>query len=156
MNVQETVPQATPAGHFDANLLFRRLNDACRRNRVLGLNRLNQRLAIEMKASKLGSRELHVGFLVLCAKNFDFRDIVDRKKPRAHALHVVAEFPVREPVRSESIDDPVRVAELVVEERADDAFRKILPDVDELLAYLIPDVRHISAYHRAFEGDENR
>lgn len=31
-----------------------------------------------------------------------------------------------------------------------------MPDIADLLAYLIPDVGHIAAHDRAFEGDKNR
>ena len=61
-----------------------------------------------------------------------------------------------EAIRSECVNDAIGLAELVVEERADNALRKVLPDIADLLAYLVPDVRHISAQHRAFEGDEDR
>ena len=61
-----------------------------------------------------------------------------------------------EAIRSECVNDAIGLAELVVEERADNALRKVLPDVADLLADLIPDVGHIPAQHGAFEGDENR
>ena len=56
---------------------------------------------------------------------------------------------MRETVRRECIDHAIGVAELVVEEWADDTLRKVLPDIADLLADLIPDVGHISALHRA-------
>src|SRR5258707_7916786 len=109
-----------------------------------------------MKDGKLVRRERNVYYLILCTKNVNFRDVVGRKKPCAQPLHIIAKLPVCEAIRSEGIDDAIGVTELVVEEWADDALWQVLPDVADLLAYLIPDVRHISAYHRAFEGDENR
>src|SRR6266436_7603119 len=62
---------------------------------------------------------------------------------------------MREALRCERIDDAVGVAELVVEERTDNALWKVLSDVADLLADLIPDVGYISALYGAFEGDEN-
>ena len=60
-----------------------------------------------------------------------------------------------EAIRSECVNDAIGLAELVVEERADNALGKVLPDIADLLANLIPDVGHIPAHHGAFEGDEN-
>src|SRR6266481_6884873 len=101
-------------------------------------------------------RKFNVDFLVLCAKEIYFRNIVDGEKLGARTLHIIAEFPLCEAIRSECVNNAIGLAELVVEERADNALRKILPDVADLLADLIPDVGHIPALHRAFEGNENR
>ncbi len=95
------------------------MNDARGRHGVLCLNGLNQRLALEAKAGELVRRELNVDFFVLCAENIDLRNIIDRKKPSAGTLHIVAQLPLREAVRSEGIDGPIGVAELVVKERTD-------------------------------------
>src|SRR6267142_4857165 len=101
-------------------------------------------------------RKFNVDFLVLYAKEIYFRNIVDGEKLGARTLHIIAEFPLCEAIRSECVNDAIGLAELVVEERADNALRKVLPDVADLLADLIPDVGHIPAQHGAFEGDENR
>src|SRR6267378_4742509 len=101
-------------------------------------------------------RKFNVDFLVLCAKEIYFRNIVDGEKLGARTLHIIVEFPLCEAIRSECVNTAIGLAELVVEERADNALRKVLPDVADLLADLIPNVGHIPALHRAFEGNENR
>src|SRR4029077_18867382 len=96
-----------------------------------------------------------VYFLVLRAKNVDFRNVGDGKKPGPHPLHKIAQLASCESVCGERIDDAIGVAELVVEEWANNTLRKVLPNIADLLADLIPDVGHISAYDGALEGDEN-
>src|SRR5258708_1849060 len=89
------------------------LNAASGRHGVLCLNGLNQGLAIEVKSGELMRRKFNVNFLVLCTKKIDFRNIVDGEKPGAHTLHIIAEFPLCEAVRSECVYNAIGLAELV-------------------------------------------
>ena len=59
-------------------------------------------------------------------------------------LDVVAQLAMGEAVRREAVDDAEGVAELVVEARADDALRQGVPDVADVLADLVPDVRDLA------------
>ena len=69
---------------------------------------------------------------------------------------VVAQFPVREAVRGEAVDQAEGIAEVVVEAGSDDAGRQRAADVANVLAHLIPDVRHFGGFRRAFQIDEDR
>ena len=54
-----------------------------------------------------------------CApEDLDLRYVRQAEQARAHVFDIVAQFPLREPVGGEAVDDTERVAELVVEERA--------------------------------------
>ena len=59
---------------------------------------------------------------------------------RANVLDVVAELARREAVRGEAVDDPERVAELVVEEGPKRARRQRVLDVADTLAHMIPNI----------------
>ena len=81
---------------------------------------------------------------------------MDLQQLRAHALDVVAQLPRREAVGGEGIEDAVGVTELVVETGSDDTGREGAANVADLLAHLVPSVRHILAARRAEQVDEHR
>ena len=103
--------------------------------------RRDDRRVVEAQAGQPLGRELDVDLLVLRAQHLDLRDVGHLQQARARGLDVVAQLAEREAVGRERVDDAVGVAEIVVEERADDAGRKRLPDVADVLAHLVPDVR---------------
>ena len=78
------------------------------------------------------------------------------KQLGAHVLDIVAQLAMREAVGGEAVDDAERVAELVVEARADDAGRQGVPHVADALADVIPDVRHLLRRGAALQIDEDR
>jgi hypothetical protein len=78
------------------------------------------------------------------------------QETRADVLDIVAEFPMREAVGGEAVDQAECVAEVVVEAGSDDAGRQRAADVADVLAHLIPDVRHFRGFGRALEVDEDR
>ena len=61
-----------------------------------------------------------------------------------------------ESVGREAVDDPERVAEIVVEERPDDAGRKRVANIADAFADVIPDVGDFSGGRVALQIDENR
>ena len=103
----------------------------------------DQRGAVDPEARELLGRELHVDALVLRPENVDLRDVRQLKELLSNVVDIVPQLPVGEPVRREAVHDAVGVAELVVEARADDALRHVVADVADLLAHLVPDVRHL-------------
>ena len=102
-----------------------------------------EQVGVEPVADQLRGRELDIDALVLLADQVDLGDIGHLQQPRAYILDIVAQLAGREPVRCESIDNAVRVAEFVVGDGADDALRQCQLDVLDLLAYLVPGVRHL-------------
>ena len=68
---------------------------------------------------------------------------------------VIPQLPVCESVRGEAVDDAESVAELVVEAGAVDVLRERIADVADLLAHLIPDVRHLRRGRGIFQVDED-
>ena len=60
-----------------------------------------------------------------------------------------------EAVSREAVNQPVGVAEVVVEARSDDTGRERAADVADVLADLVPDVRDVGGFRRAFQIDED-
>ena len=127
----------------DEDLLVPGLHHARGGDGVLGLQRGDQRGAVDAEARQLLGRELDVDALVLRAEDVDLRDVRQLEELLADVDHVVPQLPVGEAVRGEAVDDAVGVAELVVEAGADDSLRQRVADVAHLLAHLVPDVRHL-------------
>jgi hypothetical protein len=63
---------------------------------------------------------------------------------------------MRKAVGRESVDDPERVAEFVVETRSDHAHRKGGPHVTDALAHVISGVWDFPCSRAAFQIDEDR
>src|SRR5262245_44429999 len=61
-----------------------------------------------------------------------------------------------EAVGREAIDDAEYVAELVIEEGPDHPVRQRVPDVDDLLAHVVPSVRDLAPRAVAPQIDEDR
>ena len=76
---------------------------------------------LEPITSELGGRELDEDAFGLLPNEVHLVDIGHLQQPRPDILHVVAQLAMREPVRGESIDNAVGIAEFVVRDRADDA-----------------------------------
>ena len=127
----------------DEDLLVPGLHHARGGDGVLGLQRGDQRGAVDPEARQLLGRELDVDALVLGPEDVDLRDVRQLEELLADVVDVVPQLPVGEPVRGEAVDDAVGVAELVVEAGADDVLRQRVADVADLLAHLVPDVRHL-------------
>ena len=139
----------------DEDLFMSSLQDARRGHGVLGLQRGNQRGAIEPEARHLLGRELQVNALVLGSEDIDLRDIRQLKKLLSHFVDGVPQLPVREPVGGETVDDAVGIAELIVEARPDNSLRERISDVAYLLAHLVPDVGRLSGGRRILQVDED-
>ena len=160
-----------PTSKFiSANVLFRRHgaahsqgyallvggDDAGRSDRVLRLQRSCKLRRLETVAGELGGRELDEDAFGLLADEVHLVDIGHLQQARPDILHVVAQLTMREPVRRESIDDAVCIPEFVIGDRANDALREGQFDVFDLLADLIPGVRHLLRPCRSLEIDEDR
>ena len=110
---------------------------------VLGLQRGDQRGAVDAEAGELAGREFDIDLLVLRAEDLDLGDVGNLQQLRADVLDIVAQFAMAEAVvGGKAVDQAVGVAEIVVEAGADHALRQGPAHVADLLAHLIPDVRH--------------
>ena len=96
-------------------------------------------------------RKLDEDLLVLRAEELDFRDVRNLQQPRADVLDIVAQLALVEAVGGKAVDQAIGVAEIIVEAGSDHAGRQRAADVADILAHLIPDVRHIRGFRRAFE-----
>ena len=71
-------------------------------------------------------------------------------------VEIVAQFAVGEAIGREGVNDRIGVAEIIIEEGADDVGRQRVADVADLLAHLIPGVRHRRCLHTVLQVDEYR
>ena len=129
---------------------------ARRSNRVLRPQGSRKLRRLESIAGELRRRELDENAFCLLANEVHLIDIGHLQQPRSDILHVIAQLAMREPVGRKSIDDAVSVPEFVVRYRTDDALRQGQFDVFDLLADLIPGVRHCLRPGRSLEIDKDR
>ena len=122
---------------------------------ILRLQGCDQCARIDAQAGELREREVDVDHFILSAEHVDLRDVGYFQKFAADVLHVVAQFAEGESVRSKPVDRAVGIAELVVEERADDALRQRLPHVADLFAHVVPGVLDSAPVHAAEKVDED-
>ena len=76
----------------DEDLLVPGLHDARGGDGVLGLQRRDQRGAVDPEAGQLLGRELHIDALVLGAEDVDLRDVRELEKLLADVVHVVPQL----------------------------------------------------------------
>ena len=120
------------------------------------LKRGDQRRPVNAEAGEFLGRKLDIDLLVLRADEFDLRHVRNLQEARTDVLDVIAQFPVGEAVGGEAVDQPERVAEVIVEAGPDHAGRQRAADVADVLAHLIPDVRDFRGFRRPFQVDEDR
>ena len=94
--------------------------------------------------------------LVLGPQQFDLRDVGHEKQLRADILDMVAKFAMGEAVAGKSIDDPERIAEIVIEAGPHNAHRQRVADIADVLANLIPGVRNLFCVCAALQVHEDR
>ena len=144
------------AGDAQEDALPFALDRARRAHDVLRLQRGEDRAHVEAKSRQALGRKFQVDLLVLRAEHLDLRDVRHVQQPRADRFHVVAQFAEAEAVGGEGVDDAERAAEVVVEERSHDALRQRAADVADVLAHLVPDVRHLRGRRGLLQVDEDR
>ena len=132
------------------------LDDAGGPDDVLRLQGRDDSLVVEAQAGQPFGRKLDIDLLVLRAQHFDLRHVGHLQQPRTRGLDVVAQLAECEAVGGKRVDDAVGVAEIVVEERADDAGGKRTANITDVLAHLVPDVGHLGRRRRLLEIDEDR
>ena len=132
------------------------LQDAGGPHRVLRLQGGDQRRIVEAERGQALGRELEEDLLVLGADDLDLRDVGHQQQARARILDEVAQLAMGEAVGGEAVDDAEDVAELVVEAGADDPGRQRGADVADLLAHVVPAVRHLASRRVAAQVDEDR
>ena len=94
-----------------------------------------------MRLASFWGEKFKIDLLILISVDFDLADIGRTQELGPRGLGEVARFARREAVISDAIDDSEHIAELVVEERPDDALRKRRLYVADLLANLISKCR---------------
>jgi hypothetical protein len=110
-------------GHIHEHCLILRLDCAGGDHGVLSDKRLDQFHAVHAEFSQAVRRELDIDALVLSAQELGFGNIFHAQQTRARLFRVIAQLPVTEAVRGEGINDPVSVAEFIIEERPQNALR---------------------------------
>ena len=132
------------AGDAQQQLFVAGLDDAGGADDVLRLQRGNQRRPVDAEAGEALHRKLDEHALILRAEHLDLGDVGNQQQLGADIVDVVAQFALGEAVSGEAVDDAVGVAEFVVEAGADDAGRQRVAHVADVLADMVPDVRHLA------------
>ena len=104
----------------DQDLFVPGLDDARRGDGVLGLQCGDQFGAVNPQTRQLLGREFNVDALVLGPNDIDLGYIRQPEELLADVNDVISQLAVGEPVGGEAVDDPISVAELIVEGGADD------------------------------------
>ncbi|TLD45621.1 MAG: hypothetical protein FAZ92_02110 [Accumulibacter sp.] len=124
----------------DANAVGRCLVETGGSHRVLPLQGIEDGERVEPERCQLGVRHFDVDLLVLHAEQLDLLHVRQLPQFAADAVGFAAQGGEVETVAGEREDGDEGVAELVVEERADDALRQRVPHVTDLLAHLVPGI----------------
>jgi hypothetical protein len=114
---QEVALRLKRTGNTDEDFLVAGLHCSRRDDGVLGLQRGDQRSAVNAKSRQLLGRKLDIDALILRAQDIDFRDVRQLEQLLADPIDVIPQLAMGEPVRREAVDDAVSVAKLIVETR---------------------------------------
>ena len=155
INVENVPFGRKGAGHPQRQRLVSGLKRACRADSVLRPQRCDQRTAVDAEASELLSGKLDEDLFVLRAEDLNLRDVRHLEQARADVLDIIAQLAMREAISRKAVDQPIGVAEIVVEARSDNASRQRMSYVANVFANLIPNVRDFGCCCRAFEVDED-
>ena len=138
----QVVERGELAGDADLDRIGRRRDRPSGLDRVLLAELAQDLVHVEAERRQPRRGDLDEHFLVLGAEDRDLVDVLDFQQALPHLVGVV-ELGVAVAVGRERVDRAVDVAELVVEERADDARRQRAAQVAQLLAHRVPDLRHL-------------
>ena len=111
-------------------------------DRVLRGERLHDLRGLDAEQREPRVRHLDVDLLVLLADEIDLGHAGNAQQLGADAIAELLQVAIAEALAGDRVDIGVRVAELVVEERALDAGGQRVPDVADLLADLVLEVRN--------------
>src|SRR5690606_34986824 len=153
--VADVVDRGEGAVHAQLHALAGCFEEAARRHRVLLRQRLLDGRHRDAERGQPGIADLDPDPLVLQADQLDLADVVDALQLQLHAVGVVLEHGVVEALAGERVDVAEGVAELVVEERADHALGQGRADVADLLAHLVPELRHVARVHRVARHEDH-
>jgi hypothetical protein len=132
------------AGDAQRNALRAGLDDARRRDRILLLQGVEDRLRCDAESRELRVAELHVDLRILDAVEVHLGDAGHLQEPLAQGLGHGFQLGVVGAVARHHVEDRIHVAELVVDVRADKIARQIGAEIGELLAQLIEELRHLA------------
>ena len=154
-NVGDIRFRMEPAGGFNGDFIAVRVHCAGRRQGVLLLDGGNDSVLGDPELCEAVRRELHVIFFVLFADGRDLADVLETQELFADFFHIVLEFPVRESVSREGVNDAIRVPELIIEVGADCFGRECVGDVPDFFSDLVPALRHFGLGCAGQKVDEN-
>src|SRR5262249_59938800 len=131
VDIKDILLASERARYANRQRLVAGLDRTGRLDDILRLQCRNKRRAVDSQAGEFLHREFDKDLLVLGAENFNLRYVGHIQELRAHILDVVAKLAMVEAIRRKAVDDPERIAELVVEGRADDARRQSMTDISD-------------------------
>src|SRR5262249_54857799 len=112
--------------------------------------------SIDAQTGELLHRKFDENLFVLGAQDFGLRYVGHTQKLGPDVLDEVSKLAMGKTFRRESIDNPERIAEFVVEAGLDNADRKSRAHVADAFADMVPDVRNFLRRSGAFQIDKDR
>ena len=125
-------------------------------HRVLRVDRIGDLLRRQPEFGELRVGDLDIDALLLVGNEVDLVDIGHPQQLGAQPLGIVMQLRERKPVAFQRVDVGVDVAELVVEEGPLNTRGQRVGDITDLLANLVPGVRHLRGRRRILDGEEQR
>ncbi|VVO34929.1 hypothetical protein PS689_05306 [Pseudomonas fluorescens] len=135
----------------DGNALRTRFHNACRRDRVLGLQALQHLTLVDPQSSQLANGKIQVDDFALRSQQFDLAQIGHAADICPYLLDVIAQLAKRQAIGREGIDAAEHITELVIERRTLNTGGQFASNVADLLAHLIPGLGNVGAAGFALE-----
>ena len=110
---------------------------------------------VQAQRGQTALRDFDEQLFVLHAEQFDLVDIFDLQQLLAGIVSQALEFGIAVPIALQGVDDPVHIAEIVVEEGPHHPLGQGGPHVVDFFAHRVPGLGHISGLGAVFHLEDD-
>eukprot|EP01022_Parablepharisma_sp_SALTPOND_P021778 TRINITY_DN435_c2_g5_i1.p1 TRINITY_DN435_c2_g5~~TRINITY_DN435_c2_g5_i1.p1 ORF type:complete len:1432 (+),score=573.01 TRINITY_DN435_c2_g5_i1:2996-7291(+) len=129
-------------------------DEATRHHAILAADGIGQLLRADAQAGHAGIADVDVDVLFAVTEVIDLRHTRHMQQFAAQLVGVVMQLRWREAVSGQCVDVGVDVAEFIVEVRSLDTLRQVAGHIADLLAHLVPGLRHLRGRGRVLDREE--